>query len=388
MGGWGGEMPGTRMQIADIEAFPLSVRVENGARLSIGTAVKRDTVVVRVRTECGLVGYGESHHARSAGIIAQIVNTTLRDLILPASAADVVDIWSGIYNWQLRSHGLGAAAVMAMSGIDMALWDIRAKAIGWPLYKVLGGKRKRIKAYAGGVALGWQEPERLVDEVALQVELGFKAVKLRVGDTPRRDSERVAAVRKAFGSDLRIMVDANTGYTLEDVRAVMPAFEELAVYWLEEPFPPHDHKSYLAAARLGKLALAAGENHYTRFEFTRMVEDGAVAFLQPDLSKTGGITEGLRIAAMASAWKLPICPHSSLTGINMAASMHFLMAIDNAGYFEADVSGNPFREGITGPPFSLSEDGTVAIGDEPGIGLPVDEAFVKAHPFIPGNSFV
>jgi D-galactarolactone cycloisomerase len=91
---------------------------------------------------------------------------------------------------------------------------------------------------------------------------------------------------------------------------------------------------------------------------------------------------------MASAWKLPICPHSSLTGINMAASMHFLMAIDNAGYFEADVSGNPFREGITGPPFSLSEDGTVAIGDEPGIGLPVDEAFVKAHPFIPGNSFV
>src|ERR1700748_545791 len=107
-------MPGTGMQIADIEAFPLSVRVENGARLSIGTAVKRDTVVVRVRTECGLVGYGESHHARSAGIIAQIVNTTLRDLILPASAADVVDIWSGIYNWQLRSHGLGAAAVMAM----------------------------------------------------------------------------------------------------------------------------------------------------------------------------------------------------------------------------------------------------------------------------------
>jgi D-galactarolactone cycloisomerase len=213
------------MKIASIWATPLYVRIENGARLSIGTAIKRDTVVVRVETESGLVGYGESHHARSAGIIAEIVNTTLQELILPASANDVVDIRSRIYEWQLRSHGLGADVVMAMSGIDMALWDIRAKAVGQPLYKLLGGSKKPIKAYAGGVSLGWQPPHELVDEVGRHVEVGFNAVKLRVGDLTLRDIERVTAVRKAFGDSLKIMLDANTGYSLEDVRLVMPAFE-------------------------------------------------------------------------------------------------------------------------------------------------------------------
>jgi D-galactarolactone cycloisomerase len=239
------------MKIASIWATPLYVRIENGSRLSIGTAIKRDTVVVRVETESGLVGYGESHHARSAGIIAEIVNTTLQELILPASANDVVDIRSRIYEWQLRSHGLGADVVMAMSGIDMALWDIRAKAVGQPLYKLLGGSKKPIKAYAGGVSLGWQPPHELVDEVGRHVEVGFNAVKLRVGDLTLRDIERVTAVRKAFGDSLKTMLDANTGYSLEDVRLVMPAFEELGVYWLEEPFAPHDHKDYVAASGLG-----------------------------------------------------------------------------------------------------------------------------------------
>ena len=228
----------------------------------------------------------------------------------------------------------------------------------------------------------------MVEEVAQQVEAGFKAVKLRVGDLPKRDLERVAAVRKAFGEDLRIMVDANTGYSLEDVREVMPGYAELGVYWLEEPFAPHDHQDYVTAASLGRVALAAGENHYTRFDFTRLVEDRAVSFFQPDLSKTGGITEGLRIAALASAWKRQLCPHSSLTGLNMASTIHLLMSIDNAGYFEADVSGNPFREGVAGRPYTLAADGSVEISNAPGIGLPVDEAFIKAHPFIPGRSFV
>lgn len=376
------------MKIASIRAFPLSARVENGARLAIGTAVKRDTVLVRIETEDGIVGYGEAHHARSAGIVAQIVNTTLNELILPASALDTTAIWSRVYAWQLRSHGLGAATVMALSGVDMALWDIRGKAAGWPLYRLLGGSRRPVKAYAGGVALGWQEPASLVAEVGRQLEAGYKAVKLRVGDAVARDIARVTAVRQAFGDGLTIMVDANTGYTLEDARTVLPAYEELGVHWLEEPFAPHDHRAYAEAARLGRVALAAGENHYTRYEFTRVLEDGAVAFLQPDLSKAGGVTEVMRIAAMASGWKRPIHPHSSLTGLNMAAAVHLLMSIDNAGYFEADVSVNPFRDGLAGPPVTLDADGCVSIGDAPGIGLAVDEAFVAAHPFIPGRSFV
>jgi L-alanine-DL-glutamate epimerase-like enolase superfamily enzyme len=376
------------MKIAEIKAFPVSVKVEKGARLAIGRAVKRDTVIVKVTTEDGIVGWGESHHARSAGVIAEIVNSTLKELVLPASADDVVGIWAKIYDWQLKSHGMGAATAMAMSGLDMALWDIRGKAVGWPLYKLLGGGPRPIKAYAGGVALGWQEPQALADEVAPHVEVGFKAVKLRVGDTPSRDIARVRRVRERF-PELTILVDANTGYSLDDVRHVMPAYEELRVDWLEEPFAPHDHHSYMYAARLGRVPLACGENHYTRFEFARVIEDGAVTVVQPDVSKAGGPTEMLRIAAMASARKLKINPHSSITSLNHATTVHLLMATENAGYFEADgTDENPLRTVMTSPECKIGQDGTVMMSDKPGIGVDVDEKFIMAHPFIPGRNFV
>ncbi len=377
------------MRIVDLVAYPVSVAVTGGARLAIGRAIKRDAVIVKIVTAGGIVGWGESHHARSANVIANVVNSTLRDLILPGSAGDIVGIWSKIYQWQLRSHGLGAATVMAMSGLDMALWDIKAKAAGLPLCELWGGSRTPIQAYAGGVALGWQEPSALIDEIQPHVEAGYRAVKLRIGDRVERDIERVAAVRKHFGDGLTIMVDANTGYTLDDVRAVMPALETLDIRWLEEPFAANDYRSYLDAAKLGRVPLAAGENHYTRFDFARLIQDGAVKVLQPDLSKAGGPTEALRIAALASAWRLPICPHSSITALNMATTIHFLSAIDNAGYFEADVSqGNAFREGLGRLPYRIAADGTVTAPAGPGHGIEVDEDFISAHPFIDGKSFV
>jgi L-alanine-DL-glutamate epimerase-like enolase superfamily enzyme len=304
-------------------------------------------------------------------------------------AFDVVGVWNRIYRMQLASHGMGTAAVLAMSGIDMALWDIRGKAVGWPLYRLFGGSSRPIPAYAGGVSLGYQEPGMLVDEVGALVDTGYRAIKLRVGDSPVRDLERVAAVRKTFGEDLTILVDANTGYSIDDTRQLIPEFESYNVGWLEEPFAAHDRRSYALAATFGTLPLAAGENCYTRFEFSSLIEDGVIQILQPDLSKTGGPTEALRIAAMASAHKLPIHPHTSITGLNMAASIHFLAAIDNGGYFEADVSqNNLFRDELVSTPYTLDADGCVHPVDKPGIGLEVDEAFLKKHPVIEGPAYV
>jgi len=374
------------MKIIDVTARALSVPLEDGIVLGIGKVLRRDTVLVRVETESGVVGYGESHHGRAAGSVAHIVNSLLRYFLIGEDARDVVRLWQKIYTMQLRSHGLGAGTSIAMSGVDQALWDIRGKAVGWPLYRLLGGSPRRIKAYAGGVSLGWSAPETLCDEVAAALARNYKAVKLRVGDTPVRDIERVAAVRKAFGTDLVIMVDANTNYSVADVLTVLPAFEELGVEWLEEPFAPHDHRSYAVAGR-GNVQIAAGENHYTRFEFHRLIEDGHVGILQPDLSKAGGVTEMLRIAALASAWKLPLCPHTSTTGINMAASIHVLASIDNGGYFEGDISEpNPFRDRLVSQPYQIDADGSVAPLEKPGIGVEVDEDFARAHPLIEGPS--
>jgi L-alanine-DL-glutamate epimerase-like enolase superfamily enzyme len=379
------------LDIVEIKAYPTSFPVApaDSISLGVGRVVKRDAVIVKVTTAGGLVGYGESHHGRAPGAVAHLINTTLRQLVMARSAADVTGAWNVIYQKQLASHGMGAGTCLAMSGIDMALWDIRGKAVGWPLYKLLGGSARRIPAYAGGVSLGYQDPAALVQEAAPHLEAGYKAVKLRVGDTPRRDLDRIRAIRKAYGDELVILTDANIGYSVEDARAVLPAMEELGVGWLEEPFPPHDYRSYELAAGFSRVPLAAGENHYTRYEFNRLLEDGSITIVQPDLSKTGGITEALRIAAMASAYKLRINPHSSMTGLNMAASIHFLAAIDNGGYFEGDVSrNNHFRDSLTTPPYVVGRDGCVAPLEGPGIGVEVDEEFLAKHPVIEGPSYV
>jgi L-alanine-DL-glutamate epimerase-like enolase superfamily enzyme len=379
------------LRIIEIRAFPTSFPVDpkDSVTLGIGRAVKRDAVIVKVETEGGVTGWGEAHHGRCPGAVAHIVNTTLRQLVLGQDANDTTGVWTKVYDKQLASHGMGAGACMALSGIDMALWDIRGKALNIPLYKLLGGRARPIPAYAGGVSLGYQEPKALVEEARPHVQAGYKAVKLRIGDTVARDVERIAAARAAFGHELAILTDANTGYDVADVRAVMPALDEHDVGWLEEPFPAHDYLSYREAARLGRTPLAAGENHYTRFEFNRVIEDGAITILQPDLSKTGGITEALRIAALASSWKLPIHPHTSMTGINMAATIHFLAAIENGGYFEADISkNNLFRDKLVTTPYRIDRDGNVVPLEAPGIGVEVDEGFLKAHPVIEGPAYV
>ena len=383
--------PNTDLIVTEVKAYPTSFPLpkENNVRMGIGRAIKKDAVVVKVTTKGGLVGWGESHHARAPGAIAKLVETTLRLLVVGEDASDVQGIWQKIYTKQLASHGLGAGTAMAMSGIDMALWDIRGKASGWPLYKLLGGRSKPIKAYAGGISLGFQEPAALVDEARQHLAVGYKALKLRLGDNPKDDLARVTAIRQAFGDDLVILTDANTGYTVEDARRVMPGLDANNVAWLEEPFPAHDYRSYAEAKHFGRVPLAAGENHYTRFEFSRVIEEGKVTILQPDLSKTGGVTEVMKIAAMASAYKLPVHPHTSMTGLNMAASIHVLAALDHPGYFEGDVSkNNLFRDQMVNTPYTVDSQGNVQPLEGPGLGLEVDEDFLVKHPVIDGPSYV
>ncbi len=379
------------MKIRDVKAYPASFPIPEANRvaLGIGTAIKRDAVLVKVTTEDGLVGWGEAHHGRAHTAVAKLIETTLKFLVVGMDADDVVGIWDKMYRFQLASHGMGAGACLAMSGIDMAIWDIRGKARGLPLYKLLGGRRRGIPAYAGGVSLGYQDPARLVEEARRSIEQGYKAIKLRVGDTVPSDIERIRIIRRTFGEALVILTDANIGYEVEDVRRVMPAMDELGIGWLEEPFPAQDYRSYREAKGFGRTPLAAGENHYTRYEFNRVIEDGAITILQPDLSKSGGITECLRIAALGSAWKLPVHPHSSMTGLNHAASIHFLAAIDNGGYFEGDVSkSNKFRDELVANPGAIDKDGNVWPLEAPGLGLEVNEDFLNKHPAIEGPGYV
>lgn len=378
------------LEIIDIEAWGVSfpVSVKNAVRLGVGQALKRDAVVVKVTTKSGIIGWGESHHGRAPSTIAHFINHALKPALIKQDASNVNGIWEIIYRRQLVAMGIGAGCAIAMSGIDMALWDIRAKAVGWPLYKLLGGASKKIPAYAGGVALGWQDPNQLVEEASTYIQSGYNAIKLRLGEGVNQDLARVRAIRNHFGEGLKILTDANCAYDLNAARQIIPALDDLGVGWLEEPFPAHDYRNYEVARSFGKIAFAAGENHYTRFEFNRLVDDRVVAILQPDLSKTGGITECLRIAALGSSYKLQTNPHTCMTGINMAATLHFLAAIDQGGYFEADVSKeNLFRDSLVKAPFVIDKSGCVMPSDEPGIGVEVNENFIKEYPVIEGPAY-
>jgi L-alanine-DL-glutamate epimerase-like enolase superfamily enzyme len=379
------------MKITAITAVPLSFRLPEGqtVTMGVGSTTKRDAIIVRVQTDDGITGYGEAHPGRSPGAITSLIHSTIAPMLLGMEATDVVGAWQRVHRMQLSSHGLGAGAALAVSGIDMALWDIRGKAAGMPLYQLLGGTRRRIPAYAGGIALGYQPKESLADEARGYVDAGYKALKLRLGDTARLDIERVRHVRGVLGEEVDILTDANTAYTLADARRVLPVLAEIRAGWLEEPFACNDFASYRQAARITPLVpIAAGENHYTRFEFAQLLEAGAVQVWQPDLSKCGGITEGVRIAAIASAWRIPVHPHSSATGLNHAATLHFLAATENGGYFEACVSRfNPFRD-MFGSGFTIGPDGCVEPPGGPGLGVEVDETIFEKYPVVDGPGYV
>ena len=379
------------MKITAITAIPLSFRLDQGktVTMGIGSTTKRDTIIVRVETSEGITGYGEAHPGRSPGAVVSLIHNTLAPMLIGMNATDVIGVWKRVHRMQLSSHGVGSGASLGLSGIDMALWDIRGKAAKMPLYELLGGNKRRLPAYAGGISLGYQPKESLAEEAQEYVARGYKAIKLRLGDSAKADIERVLHVRKVLGDDIDILTDANTAYTLADVRRVLPVLADIKAGWLEEPFACNDFSSYREAAKITSLVpIAAGENHYGRFEFAQLREAGAVQIWQPDLSKCGGITEGLAIAAMASAYRIPMHTHSSATGINHAATIHFMAAIENSGYFEACVSHfNPLRD-MFGTTFEIGADGCVEPLDKPGIGLEIDESLFAKYPLIDGPGYV
>lgn len=379
------------MKIAKVDVYPVSHKMGpgEGPTLGVGRMVKRDAIIIKITSDDGVVGWGEAHHARAPAAVARLIEGTLANMVVGMSAYDVVGVWQRLYRGHLATHGMGAGTVIAMSGIDMALWDLRGKAAGLPLCQLLGGDFKDLPAYAGGLSLGFQPEMQLVEEASGLVEQGYRALKLRLGDTPANDLARVQAVREALGSEVEILTDVNAAYDLAQVAALIPGLDEYGVGWLEEPFPPFDEYNYKRAAAIGRTPLAAGENHYTRFDFARLLEQEIVTVLQPDLSKAGGITEVLRIAAMASVRRLSINPHTSMSGLNMAASLHLLSAIENPGLFEADVScSNLFRTALTSEPYSLDANGKVQAPKGPGLGVEVDESFLAAHPLIDGPCYV
>ncbi len=357
-------------------------------RMGLGRNVKRDIVLVRVISDDGLIGFGESHHGQNPTAMAEIVEKGIGSLLIGADPLDTEGIWDRINKQQIVTHGLGAGSIMALSGIDIALWDLKGKILGQPVFRLMGGAQRKIRAYAGGLSLGFQPLDTLETEVGGLIAQGYTAIKMRIGDTPRRDAERVGHIRKTFGDELDIAVDAATRYTELDIPDVVRYCEDNHVYWLEEPFTPDNIPAYQKLARHTKIPLAAGEDHYARPAFRELFEARAIAIVQADVCKTGGLSEGKKIADMAAAWHLHAAPHTSHSILSNAASAHLLAALPNGLIYEADVAPiNPFRTDLAKVPFGV-ENGYIEPRDEPGLGIEIDEAVLEAYPAIPGPCYI
>ncbi len=353
----------------------------------LGANVKRDTVLVRVTTDDGRTGWGESHPGQNPTAMVEIIHG-IGSLIIGADPFDTEGVWERINRQQIVTHGLGAGSIMGLSGIDIALWDLKGKILGQPVYRLLGGSRRKIRAYAGGLALGFRSPNELELDVRSLVEQGYTAIKMRVGDTTRKEAERVGHIRRVFGDDLDIAVDAATRYDVCDIPEVIRYCEDNRVYWLEEPFTPDNVEGYVELRRRTSIPIAAGENHYGRYAFRQLFEAQAVSICQADFTKSGGFTEVKKIADMASAFHVQVAPHTSHSVLSAAGHAHLLSAIPNGVIYEADVAQlNPFRTDLSREPFGVV-DGFIEPPDRPGLGIEINEEVLSQYPAVAGPCYI
>jgi L-alanine-DL-glutamate epimerase-like enolase superfamily enzyme len=321
-----------------------------------------ELLVVRLRCNEGVEGVGYAYTIKGVRAIKALVEDLLVNVLLGEDPFHTEAIWEKMW-WATHFVGRGGVATLAMAACDVALWDAKGQATGRSLAQLLGGSKKSVVTYAGGVDL--QFPLRaLVDQAVANVEGGFTAIKMKVGHPDsQEDVERVRAVRKAVGDEITLMVDANMAWRVDEAICAARRMEPYGVYWLEEPTIPDDVSGHCRIARSTSIPIAAGENLYTKHEFLRYMECGSVAFPEPDLVRVGGITEWMKIAALAASHNLPVTSH----GVD-EIHVHLLAAVPNASYLEH----HAFRiDEYLREPFVLSE-GCVEVPDRPGHGVIFD----------------
>jgi D-galactarolactone cycloisomerase len=257
------------------------------------------------------------------------------------------------------------------------LWDIKGKALGRPVYQLLGGAcRDRIPAYATGFY--FKDVHSLRDEASTYLERGFTAMKLKIGNGVEQDEEIVRAVRDTTGGDTTLMVDANGRYSVKSAIKVGRVLERYDVYWFEEPVPSEDIDGYREVRLALDMAIAGGECEYTRYGFRDLISTRAVDIVQPDCTRAGGITECKKIASMASAWNISYAPHVWGSAVGFAAALQLCCNLGNLALFEYDQTPNPLRDELLTEPFQL-KNGFIEIPKSPGLGIELNEQLIRRY---------
>jgi L-alanine-DL-glutamate epimerase-like enolase superfamily enzyme len=385
------------MKIARITAQWLHVPIppERQHTSDFGRATSFDTALVRIDTDDGLTGWGEAKIAAGSnghyGAVCHLINTEFAPLLEGRDPRAISRTWDELYNGTrghfalARGHvfpviGRRGLNVSALSGIDIALWDLLGRSLGVPVHQLLGGKRAdRMPAYASG---GWKPADQIGEELnGFLGRGGFRAVKMRVGvqdGSPRVSAQRVRAAREALPADVELMCDAHGTWTVSEARQFCRMVDGLDIAWLEEPVTADDTTGLAEVRRSTSIPIAAGESEFTRHDFLRLVEARAVDIVQPDLAICGGISEAQRIAAIASAANLRLAAHLWAGAPAFAAGLHLSAANPPAFVLEYSVGANPMIHDLVEERFPV-HDGMLEIPDRPGLGITPRAEFIDRY---------
>ena len=361
-----------------------------------GRTTSFDTALVRVDTDAGVIGYGEARgalpaQANCAGVCA-IVENEFAPLLLGEDPRDTSRLWEVMYNTD-RAHfaldrghafpnlGRRGANIQALSGIDVALWDIKAKSLGVPVWQLLGGRRHaKMVCYASG---GWAPADKIGDQLkTFLAKGGYRAVKMRVGSadgTVAHSVERVKRAREALGPDIDIMCDAHGTWTVAEAKRFCRQVADCNLGWFEEPVAPDDKAGMAEVRAYTDIPIAAGEGEFTRFDFRDLIVGRCVDIIQPDPMLMGGITETMRVDALASAFQVRTAPHLWGSAVGFAAGLHCAVAAVGGFILEYSAGGgNPLIHELAREKFA-ARDGYLEVPDRPGLGLTIDDAVVQQY---------
>jgi L-alanine-DL-glutamate epimerase-like enolase superfamily enzyme len=388
------------MRISDIRTIAVEVNLEQTVFDANYTMATKPALLVEVHTDEGLVGIGEAaHFGGPMASTAQVIEHELKPYLIGENPNDIERLWERMHR-RAYKHARGGIVIAAISGIDIALWDLRGKMANMPVWRLLGGYRKRVPAYAtGGFYAEDKGVPELVAEMKSYVDAGFRAVKMKVGRNSdvelsalrasnergvaevslATDIERVAAVREAIGPDVRLAVDANGAWDVATAVKMGRAMEPFDIYWYEEPVWPDDVDGSREVAQKTSIAIAGYETcSYGIVDFARYISARAVHFVQPDVAWAGGLTESLKIAHLAQAANLPIAPHIHGSAVAVAAGLHLLGAVRNGSMAETVFPAHELMTNLVRDPLTLdSASGEIELSERPGLGIELDPETVE-----------
>lgn len=388
------------MKITKIETFILRAPLGKERFYSSQCAFpERNSLLVRIETDEGIVGWGEGGQYGPPEPPAACIQHVLGPMIMGQNPMDHGVLWERMYS-ATRDFGQKGAYIDGISALDIAMWDITGKKTGLPIYSLLGGAfRTGVVGYATGCYYRGEDYldyrknlPALAAEAAGYVKMGFTIIKIKIGLLPmEQDLARLLAIREAVGPDVKILIDPNHAYNSGTAFRLCGELEKIGnILWLEEPVPPEDLDGYEMLRKGTSIPIAGGECEFTRFGFRELFRRGCLDIAQPDIGACGGITEIRNIQALASAWGIPVIPHVWGSAVALAAALQVIatlppcphtanpVPLQNEPVIEYDRNPNPLRDELSETPFRFSE-GRVEVPSGPGLGISINEAVLRKY---------